>query len=306
MGGSGSSWTIPSIERVQEKVYDAQKETMDESTKAEVNEILNEKLKEFNNRDVEQINTHINVIKQALEKDIDGSLKLLFGGSVSKHTYIDGLSDVDVLVAVNGSSLSNEKPKDALEYFHNRLKERFPKSDITMGNLAITIKFSSGNEVQLLPAIQTKSGMKISKVGMNEWSNVVKPKKFGKELTKINSQQSGNVVPVIKLCKAINDGLKKKNQLSGYHIEAVAVKAFKNYKGNKDYNTMLNHLCKSISTSVLKPMKESTGQSYYIDNDLGKSNSAHRKVISKNYERISNKIENVIQSGKAKNISDIV
>jgi len=306
MGGSGGSWSVTRAEKLQEKVYDAQQKSKEDATKSEINDILGDKLKEYNDRDVEQINQHLDTVKEALEKDIEGSLDLMFGGSVSKHTYVDGLSDVDILVGVNESSLASSKPQDVLDYFYTRLRERLPNSDIKKGSLAITINFKSGNEIQLLPALKTKTGLKISKVDTNQWSNVLKPKKFGKEITKINSEQSGKVVPVIKLCKSINDNLGKKYQLSGYHIEALAVKTFKNYDGKKDYYSMLEQFCKSISTEVMRPMRERTGQSFYIDRELGKSNSESRKIVSRKYNRIAKSINKIVTGGNAKKIKEIV
>jgi predicted nucleotidyltransferase len=39
----------------------------------------------------------------------------LFGGSVAKHTYVDGLSDIDSLLVINGSDLAEGTPREALK-----------------------------------------------------------------------------------------------------------------------------------------------------------------------------------------------
>jgi hypothetical protein len=58
-----------------------------------------------------------------------------------------------------------------------------PNTDATAGKLALTVKFSDGYEIQVLPALATKTGIRIAAADGNEWSNVIKPEKFARELT---------------------------------------------------------------------------------------------------------------------------
>jgi hypothetical protein len=74
---------------------------------------LNDLLSECNNRDVDKINTHLEEILKTIENHIDkNNLKMLFGGSVSKHTYVEGLSDIDTLVVMNGTDLQHKSPNE--------------------------------------------------------------------------------------------------------------------------------------------------------------------------------------------------
>lgn len=306
MGGSGGFWSGGSGKSIEELIFDAQSESMKNAAIADINNYILDLLKEFNDRDIDMINQHLDTIQKALEKDIEGSLKLLFGGSISKHTYINGLSDVDILVTVNNSSLVNKSPKEVLNYFYERLSERLPNTNIKVGKLAVTLEFTSGNEIQLLPTLRTKTGIKISEIESNEWSSVVKPIKFAKEITNVNKNNNNKVVPVIKLFKSINSGLSDKYQLSGYHIESLAVKAFQNYQGKTDYFSMLRYMCNYTSKQVVNPVKDITGQSFYIDKYLGAKNSHIRNRISKKYERILNKINNSVNSGSDKIIKEMI
>ena len=52
------------------------------------------------------------------------TVDLKFAGSVSKHTYVDGLSDVDVLVLVNESELANKTPNEIKEYIKSKLQQK--------------------------------------------------------------------------------------------------------------------------------------------------------------------------------------
>ncbi len=41
----------------------------------------------------------LEVLKSKLSKELDGTFDQFFGGSIAKHTYVDGLSDIDSLGA---------------------------------------------------------------------------------------------------------------------------------------------------------------------------------------------------------------
>jgi hypothetical protein len=305
MGGSGDYRFYSSGNNIEKKLFAAQKESKEKEAKSEVNNHFSELLKDFNDRDINEIDRHLENLKTALEADIDGSLKLLFGGSVSKHTYVDGISDIDVLVTVNTSSLANENPQKILDYFYQRIKERLPHTEVKAGNLAVTIKFSKGIEIQLLPAIKTKTGLKIYDKENCNWTPVIKPAKFAQRITEINKANNGNVVPVIKLVKSLNSTSTPDSQLTGYHIEALAVDAFSNYTGKQDYLSMVNHFCSYVQDHIHTKIKDVTSQSYHVDEYLGNDQSEIRTKISKRFERIVKKINLSLKSNDTDTIKDM-
>ena len=83
-------------------------------TDEQINGYLRDKLRDYNDRDIEAINRHIRGLRDALEQTGNDVLPTRFGGSVSRHTYVDGLSDVDGLIRINDSSFSPNPPKDGL------------------------------------------------------------------------------------------------------------------------------------------------------------------------------------------------
>jgi hypothetical protein len=281
--GGGSSYSGPSTRTTDEaeKIF---KSTVDEAKQAsyqtDVNSYFQDLLSDFNNRKVDEINTHLQTIKDALTKENIGSINLVYGGSIKKRTYIDGLSDVDVLAIIDNTALANASPRQVLEYFAEKLRERLPNTEIKIGNLAVTVKFSDGHEIQVLPAVSTTTGVRISSSNGTDWSDVIRPDKFANKLTNVNQSNSGKVVPMIKLYKAINAGLPKNAQLSGYHIESLAINAFENYKGSLSYKDMLLHFVEYSSKDVLNPIKDSTGQSVHVDDYLGDSGSDKRICVS--------------------------
>lgn len=288
MGNSGGGWystPTKSLAELRQENDDNQKRT---DYDREVNEFLQSLFQNINKRDTEQISNHLETLKRALEKEITGYVELKYGGSISKNTYSNGLSDIDVLVQIDQSE---GKPRDILEAFAERIQSRLPKTNVRVGALAVTVEFTSGFEIQLLPSVKTATGNKIPKPGLNEWSNVIKPQRFAEKLTKINQANNGRVVPLIKLFKNVNVNLPESQQLSGYHIESLAIDAFKNTTASpRTYKEMLMHFCKHAENAVLHPIKDNTGQSVNVDEYLGPSNSANRKKLSHTFKMIGKKI----------------
>lgn len=262
----------------------------EQAYEAEVNAYLQDLLADFNDRDIDAINKHLETIINAISKEFR-IINLLYGGSVKKHTYIDGLSDVDVLAIVDRSELLDKSPSEVIDFFTARLRERLPMTEIEKGNLAVTVRFADKHEIQILPALKTKTGIRIASADGTNWSNVINPERFTKKLTSINQSNNNNVVPTIKLYKAINGQLSKNVQLSGYHIEAIAINAFENYDGQKTRKAMLNHLANFASTAILRPIKDITGQSLYVDDNLGAFMSIERQKISASIKRVFSRMK---------------
>lgn len=290
MGGSGGgSWSPP--RDVPQIKSDLDNQTKDADYRSEVEKFIQDVLSNYNSRDVEAINKHLDVLSKAISKEIDGMVEIRFGGSVSKHSYVDGLSDIDVLVNVKETELINKTPKDLLSYFAAQIEKRLPNTKADPGNMAVTIKYKDGCEIQLLPAIKTQTGYKIPKADGSTWSNVVRPGKFAEKLTEVNKNNNGKVVPTIKLFKAALSNLPKDVQLSGYHAESLAVNAFKNYKGSTNKMDMLRHLIDYTSKNVTKPISDSTGQSVHVDDYLGSTDSTQRRRVSKFIGRLGKKLD---------------
>ncbi len=272
-----------------------------------INGWLRDKLRDYNDRDTEAINRHIQSLRDALEQIGNDILPILFGGSVSRHTYVDGLSDVDGLIRINGSSLSGQSPKAVIQKMAELIQRRMPNTKVWTGDLAVTIKYSDGHEIQLLPAIRTKTGYRIANPTRNEWSGVIYPERFAQKLTEVNQANRGQVIPAVKLTKALAHRLIRsdRDKITGYHIESLAVEAFKNYRGSTDLKSMVKHLTDYSATVVLQPIKDSTGQSRYVDDYMGGQRSAARRRAAANFRKMRDSIENCKSEGDVDNLFDI-
>jgi hypothetical protein len=291
-GGGGSLGNSP--KDVIRKMEAAKATARNDEYEAAAATYLNGLLSRLNGRDAESVRKHLDEIQAALGKELDGTIYLEMAGSVAKHTYIDGFSDIDCLVKLDKCELADGSPDAAKKYLFDRLKERFPRSEIHMGDLAVTIAFKD-IDIQLLPAVACKGAVKISDDTGNSWSRI-NPEGFAKALTKTNAQNAGKVVPTIKLAKAIIASLSEKQQITGYHTEALAIQIFRGYDGPPNTKEMLKHFFSRGAEAVLAPIKDRSGQSIHVDDYLGPANSVQRHVISDTFGRMNRKMENADSS----------
>ena len=111
---------------------------------AEINGCLRDLLRDYNDRDTQAISRHLQVLRDSLEIRDDDVIRTLFGGSVSKHTAVNGLSDVDVLVIVNDSSLSGQSPAAVIKQMAERIRQRLPQTKVSTGALALDFTQNPG------------------------------------------------------------------------------------------------------------------------------------------------------------------
>ncbi len=292
MGGSGSGYFSSGLttDDLLRRRREAEERTRDDAFETDVGSYLGSLLGEFNSRDVERTREFLEGMESALEKEIDGTVETLFGGSVAKHTYVDGISDVDALVLLDDSGLALKDPEDAKRVLARCLRRKYGAGAVTVGKLAVTVSLE-GETVQLLPALRAGEGFKIAADDGTTWSRV-SPRRFARELTRANRRLSGKLVPCIKLAKAIISAMPESHRISGYHAEAVAIAAFRGYEGAATPKAMLVHFFDQASTLVARPIRDSTGQSVHVDQSLGTEGGLRRRVVSDALGRVAQRMRN--------------
>jgi len=291
MAGGRSRYFKTDPDVLKQKLRASDESTENSEYEARVAKLLGAQLTNFNDRDTDAIDSHLTEIKRALEKELEGMVDLLFGGSVAKVTYLDGISDIDSLVMLDNCELAEGEPEEAKNYFAQRLKERFPRTEITLGRLAVTVRFTDA-EVQLLPAISCERNVKIADSSdPTKWSEI-RPREFTDVLKSTNQKLGGKVIPVVKLAKGIIANLPEKHQTSGYHSESLAIEIFKNYSGSLTPKAMLKHFFSEASQRVRRPIQDRTGQSVHVDDYLGSPNSLERTIVSSAFDRVSRRMNN--------------
>lgn len=295
MGGSAGgiipdAWTTGQVEK---KIKHAEKQAFEAGFKTELSELLGELLRQFNDRDTDTVNHRLDQIKAFLTSELDSSIDQLFGGSVAKHTYVDGLSDVDTLFVLDSASVDVAKPVELVDDFASLVSTRLGQTaEVTAGDMAVTVEYPDGMEIQILPAFKDANGnLQISSGDMENWSRIA-PLKFQEVLSRRNKECNGKLIPVIKLAKAVLATLPKTQQLSGYHVESLAVEAFKNYGGPTTNSEMLVEFFDRAKTLVNTPIRDKTGQSIHLDDYLGPAKSPDRVKLSYLLGRIEKRMRN--------------
>ena len=257
------------------------------------NEYCEDLLVRYKRRNTKALTRHLGSLCGFLREEGNHVVQTMFGGSVQKGTYVTGLSDVDVLLIVNQSSLVNQPPSKVKNYVRDAIKRRLPNNSVQAGKLAVTVKYSDKTEIQLLPAIRTNTGgVRIAEPGSTHWSNVARPDDFATRLAKVNTARDGRVVPVIKLAKAMADCFitQEDRKISGYHMESLAIDAFKGYQVPLDPKSMLIHFLGHSMEAVKRPITDSTGQSRYVDEKLGPAASVPRRRAASYFEQMRGKV----------------
>lgn len=287
-GGGARSGDSRDVARLRaESVKDASEDHLD----AEVNRLLRDELSAINNRDVNLTKERLGVAVEALGDVIEGSMDLMFGGSVAKHTYVDGLSDVDALVVVDRDKLGGASPSEVLDAFADALALTHQPLgvEVTRGRLAVTMTYPDGGVIQLLPAIRHGQGMAIANSTGDAWS-AIRPDQFARKLSKVNGDLGGLAVPTIKLAKRLISALPESRRVTGYHAESLAIEAFEGFDGRRTVKDMLTHFFESSSTRVLSPIRDSSGQSVHVDGDLGAANSVERRLVGDALGRLGRRL----------------
>jgi Second Messenger Oligonucleotide or Dinucleotide Synthetase domain len=294
MGGGGGSifYGRPTPERLIQAVREAENKADDQQFTSKVCGLLGDALAQYNSRDIEGIQSILDKVKNDLGEEFEGTVDLVFGGSVVKHTYVDGLSDVDALVILKETHIDGDSPEGLIAQFAEKLQARFGRGEgiVKQGRLAVTLRID-GKEIQLLPAMRIGDGFKIASSDGRGWAKI-NPKNFSEKLTKANQSLDGKLIPTIKLAKSIIANLPEQRQLSGYHTESLAINVFKGYGGPKNVKDMLKHFFNSAAEYCKKPIKDSTGQSVHVDEYLGEDNSLPRLAIADALGRIGRRLAN--------------
>src|SRR6266481_6271185 len=109
-GGGGSSyrdWDTDQLARAVRE--DSEKASADFDLI--LSEYLAELLGSFNARDVKLVRERLDEATTALQEELQEKFDDLFGGSVAKRTYVDGLSDIDSLLILDSAKFAEKTPK---------------------------------------------------------------------------------------------------------------------------------------------------------------------------------------------------
>ncbi len=294
-GGGGGGRTVPRArDDLIKLVHDSKKEADSQRLDSDVNQLLGRILATAE-RDSERVQECLGDIERALENVADME-RFLFGGSVAKHTYVDGLSDIDALAILKEEDVEEKSPDAILSQFERALRSNLTYDkvrSIEKGRMAVTVTYRDGLEIQLLPASRKGNIIAISDASASGWKET-NPKLFQKALTAANQRLNGCLVPTIKLIKSMVSDFPENKRLSGYHIESLALDAIKGYRAAKTPKALLIHIVDHASDRVMRSIRDATGQSRIVDSYLGDASSTERVAISQALAGISRRLKAAI------------
>lgn len=299
-GGGGGTFDRRTPEELRNLVRNAEERTTMAAFEAQLSHILGQLLGNYNSRNAQLVTERLDALKGALEGTIEGALDQLFGGSVAKHTYVDGLSDIDSLLLINQTELEGLRPSTVLNRIENTIRATEGEHcDVASGRMAVTVEFDDGMKIQLLPAVRmSKEMFRVPSSQRDDWANI-NPQAFQAALTKRNAECGGKLVPMIKLAKAIIGELPESQRLSGYHTESIAISLFRDFRGQKTVAAMLPAFFEGAQEVVRSPIRDNTGQSVHVDEYLGPENSQTRLAVSHVLGRIAKRMRNASAAGSA-------
>jgi hypothetical protein len=291
MGGSGGGG-FRSSRSPEELSSEVQRELQRAKLESDVNALLAEQLVTINDRNTRLVTERLDEIFVALGEKIEEVDRLLYGGSVAKHTYVDGISDIDALVVLKSNVLDDDSPAALMNAMERALSASLDMGKVQeiVRGFAVTVRYRDGNEIQLLPAVERDGRVAISDRAQTGWS-FIRPKAFIERLSEANRQQDGRLIPTVKLAKAIVDAsVPEPQRPGGYHMEALAVDAFRGYNGPRNSKAMLAHFFKQAAGRIKRPIADVTGQSARIDETFGAPDSSARQQVSAALGRIAGRM----------------
>jgi len=248
-----------------------------------VNDALDDAAKNSRERDAQSQMQHRNDAQTAINSNIKGHVDIEYGGSVSKATYVDGVSDLDCRVYINQSSLTSKSPDEIKRYIAKQLKNKDPRiSSVKVGGMGVTVRYRDGTEMQFIPAIRTRYGYKLP--NGNRWSKVVYENRFKRDFSRTNQKCGGLLYPLVRLIKKQNHQSPNTQRLSGHHIEATANNIFKHYPKSapRTLEAMMDYYYRYAPRKVVHRTRDKTGQSSFVDKDkLGTPSSKNRQAAAR-------------------------
>src|SRR5437899_2079104 len=91
-GGRYSYGKSKAAASVAQQIRETEKATLGDGFGSQLATFFGELLKDVNERDDVAVNSRLTQLLKPLEKDLQVEIEPLFGGSVARRTYVDGIS----------------------------------------------------------------------------------------------------------------------------------------------------------------------------------------------------------------------
>ena len=223
--------------------------------------------------------------------------EFIFSGSLSKYTYIDGYSDVDIFFPICKQEPFKRTPNDSLVSLASKLFH-MGIYDYSLSEKKNSLVGRFNNiKVDLVPVVYSSNYLLFPSTGGSEW-NKIYPNKTINKLVQNNSERAKLLITLIRIFKLVFYKLYNLTQIKGYHIEMLAINSLSDNTSFKITDAFLHGL-ESIKKKILYQIIDETQQYEFIDQNLGQSNSEERIDISL-------KLNDIINDFKRNYFKDLV
>ena len=231
----------------------------------------------------------INYVLDRINGDLNRApyapFRIELAGSVEKNTFNEGISDIDLRAVTTNSALLDYSPKVAKRLIMKQIRSIDEVKNPRVGHQAVTL-IKGGHEYQIIPVIRHNGKTYIPSERGTYWKTV-DIEAFNHSLHSLNRKTNGHFCEAVRFVKILSDRyVPKRNQLSGYHIESIAMEAIGNCSPTMGRTDMVEKILRYIPSRVKSYSWDITRETKAIDHDLGSNYSAERKDAAKRYHRL--------------------
>jgi hypothetical protein len=150
-----------------------------------------------------EITSALNKKYREIESKTANSLQV---GSIGRHTAIEGISDLDMLYMMTNDTwdrFKENRQSDLLQEVKNAIKTRYPNTEASGNGQVVTVKFSDGMDVEVLPAFEQDDGsFKFPDTNDGGSWRITKPREEIQAVAKLNDKKNGNVRDLCRMVRA--------------------------------------------------------------------------------------------------------
>jgi len=154
---------------------------------------------------------------------------------------------------------------------------------------AVRVSWRDGIDLRLLPAARSDAIVRMADHSGRGWFGI-SPAFFAAVLLTQHARLDDHLIPVIRLAKRCAAGRRETRQLTGYHVETLAIAVFRPYGGPIALTPMLGHFFRAAAEAVLRPLVDAAGASLHIDDDLETADSPDRRRIGRAFTALAMRI----------------
>jgi predicted nucleotidyltransferase len=215
--------------------------------------------------EVDAAKQHLATIQTRLETVFEVS-NCRVTGSFARDSSIHGFSDTDLLAVFRKSNFTwGDKlisSSRALEIVRQQLLARYPNSAVGRNVMAITIAFSDGQQVDVVPAMfesmyDGKWPIYMIPDGADGWMQSC-PSLYDAYIAQANTQSGGKLRYVAQLIKFWRECRTPRIPLSSFHIEMVLASE-EVCKGVKEYSECIRDILRSLTNRGCRAIRDPYG-----------------------------------------------